>query len=145
MKVFIVDGSGAGKYAIVTVGPEYILDETVIHSDGTSNELEYKAVIYGMHHATNSDYIVSDSRLVVRQLKGLYKVKAGNLKPLFNEAKKLSSKKQIRLLWADRYFTSPADSLMRYGEMRPEDYHIARIVYCLITHGFEHVLKSKRF
>ena len=56
---------------------------------GTNNEAEYKALIKGLEIALNhsKDEIVffSDSELLIKQLKGQYRVKAKNLLDLYNE------------------------------------------------------------
>jgi len=63
----------------------------------TNNEAEYSALIdsltwlrdnASLHSITNVSFF-SDSQLMVRQLQGKYKVKAENIKPLFNQAKSL--------------------------------------------------------
>lgn len=59
----------------------------------TNNEAEYRALIIGLKAAKNVSaktltcYL--DSELVVKQLKGEYRVKSLTLKPLFKKAKKL--------------------------------------------------------
>ena len=62
----------------------------------TNNQAEYKAVIFALRialeiGARHLDFNL-DSELVVRQLKGEYKVKNEQLKPLVQEVFKLSNK-----------------------------------------------------
>lgn len=56
----------------------------------TNNVAEYSALIRGMREAAELGAIQieirTDSELLARQLSGVYKVKAANLKPLFEEA-----------------------------------------------------------
>jgi ribonuclease HI len=56
----------------------------------TNNVAEYSALIRGLHEAADLGAtrveIRTDSELLARQLTGVYKVKAANLKPLFEEA-----------------------------------------------------------
>jgi len=63
---------------------------------GTNNEAEYQALIAALGRAARycKDDVehYSDSELLVRQLKGQYRVKAGNLKPLFGKVSTLSKK-----------------------------------------------------
>lgn len=63
----------------------------------TNNEAEYSALVDALSwlrdnstlHSISSVTFYSDSQLMVRQLQGKYKVKAENIKPLFNQAKSL--------------------------------------------------------
>lgn len=59
----------------------------------TNNEAEYRALILGLNtakkHGVSEVSCFLDSELVVKQLKGEYKVKNQKLKSFFNEVKKL--------------------------------------------------------
>ena len=63
---------------------------------GTNNEAEYQALVAALERAARycKDDVehYSNSELLVRQLKGQYKVKAVNLKPLFGKVSTLSNK-----------------------------------------------------
>ncbi len=65
----------------------------------TNNEAEYKALIVGLMWARSREFdlikIHSDSQLMVKQLKGYYKVKALNIIPLY--------KKVIELLMGSQW------------------------------------------
>jgi len=61
----------------------------------TNNEMEYLAFIKGAELAKPGDRIITDSELVVKQLKGEYKVKSDNLKKLYIKAKSIVSNKGI--------------------------------------------------
>lgn len=60
----------------------------------TNNQAEYKALISALKYAVNVGAtevdIRSDSELIVNQIKGSYRVKKAELKPLYEEAKRLS-------------------------------------------------------
>jgi len=62
----------------------------------TSNEAEYRAVIEGIKEAikmgAKNVEILTDSELIVKQIKGEYKVRAENLKKLNKKVKSLISK-----------------------------------------------------
>ncbi len=63
----------------------------------TNNEAEYRALIAAAKTVLNHTLIQtvvfhSDSELMIKQLKGLYKIKSSGLLPLFTEAKLLLSK-----------------------------------------------------
>jgi len=60
----------------------------------TNNVAEYYGLIAALDYAQsnhiNALRIESDSELLVKQMRGQYKVKSGDLKPLFERAKKMS-------------------------------------------------------
>ena len=62
----------------------------------TNNQAEYKAVIAALEEAirlgARQVNLNSDSELVVRQLKGKYRVKKAALKPLYQQVKQLQSR-----------------------------------------------------
>jgi ribonuclease HI len=64
-----------------------------IGDKNTNNEAEYMGLIIGLEEAINIGvknlYVEGDSLLVIKQMKGLYKVKAENLYKLYEKAKKL--------------------------------------------------------
>lgn len=78
-----------------------ILDESgavifeASHSIGyaTNNQAEYQAVITGLQEAVRLQaehvQLRSDSELLVKQLKGEYRVKSPHLKPLFDRTRQL--------------------------------------------------------
>src|SRR5689334_5768013 len=57
----------------------------------TNNYAEYSALIAALEWALAQDHrnlrIVSDSELLVRQMKGVYKVKSPDLRPLYEQAR----------------------------------------------------------
>ena len=61
----------------------------------TNNQAEYRAIIAALEHAirlgANQVDIWSDSELMVRQIKGLYRVNNADLKPLYQQVKQLLS------------------------------------------------------
>src|SRR5947207_15059831 len=61
----------------------------------TNNVAEYYGLIaaldYAQAHAIRALRIESDSELLVKQMRGTYKVKSEDLKPLFERAKKMSA------------------------------------------------------
>jgi ribonuclease HI len=62
----------------------------------TNNYAEYQGLIgvlrYAVEHQLEALHVISDSELMVRQMKGQYKVKAPGLKPLWDEAQKRAAK-----------------------------------------------------
>ncbi len=102
--VIYTDGASRGNPGLASIGAVVYAEKdgdlvevaTVSESIGvdTNNVAEYKAVIEGLRAvaAFEPDRVTlrADSQLLIRQLKGEYRVKAPNLKPLFLEAKRLS-------------------------------------------------------
>lgn len=87
----------------------------------TNNEAEYAGLIGALiwidqnkdlYSVTKINFH-SDSQLMVRQLQGLYKVRAPNLIPIFNQAKNLISNINLPFAFKDvrREFNQLADQL----------------------------------
>lgn len=61
----------------------------------TNNVAEYTALIYGLEKAKSLGYrkaqVFADSELMVKQLRGEYKVKNDGIKPLYKKVKELES------------------------------------------------------
>jgi len=76
-----------GKGEIVARLKKYI-------GHNTNNVAEYFGLIaaldYAQTHGIRALRVESDSELMVKQMRGQYKVKSGDLKPLFERAKKMS-------------------------------------------------------
>ena len=95
-----IDGGSRGNPGPAAWGVA-ILDENGLCLEGhagtigraTNNVAEYRALLEALRLAEESGAravtIFSDSELIVRQIRGLYRVKHPDLKPLFQEAKKL--------------------------------------------------------
>ncbi len=82
----------------------------------TNNVAEYRALLRGLSEAEKvapaSLTVKCDSELLVRQLNGQYKVKAGHLKPLFLEAlRRLRAFPAARILHVGREENAAADLL----------------------------------
>jgi len=56
----------------------------------TNNEAEYRALLRGLERAKHAEEleIRTDSELMARQLNGAYRVRAANLKPLHDQARR---------------------------------------------------------
>ncbi len=104
----------------------------VIYSDGkrlteghgpagenvTNNFAEYVALVRALSSiASNSDepvLIKSDSRLLVNQMSGEWKVKKGAYLPKYREAKELARQfKSLKFVWIPRERNAEADELSR--------------------------------
>lgn len=82
----------------------------------TNNVAEYRALLLALEeaarHVPERLTVFSDSELLVRQLKGEYKVKAEHLRPLFAEAsRRLRGFPAVRILHVGREENRRADLL----------------------------------
>ena len=92
-------------------------------SNNTNNEAEYMGLLIGMRKAVemgiDSLLIRGDSQLIIRQMKGEYKVKSDALKPLYNEALQLASSiPTIQYEHVYRTFNKRADKLSNLGLLK---------------------------
>jgi len=86
----------AGAGAVITGKDDKILSEVCVYlGETTNNQAEYKALILALERAGEIGAsivdVYCDSELMVKQIKGEYKVKKDTLKPLFRQAKSLFS------------------------------------------------------
>jgi ribonuclease HI len=86
----------------------------------TNNVAEYKAVLLGLAGALQQGIlhleVRADSELLIKQLKGQYRVKSPGLKPLFDEARLLLSRfKTVKLTHIRRELNGEADRLANQG------------------------------
>lgn len=122
LKVF-TDGGARGNPGIAGYGV-YIEDENKkkVFEEGkflgikTNNEAEYMGLIAALTWIENNTLeaeveINSDSQLLVRQMKGIYKVKALHLKKLWAVAQDLSFGKKIEFKEIKRDLNYKADAL----------------------------------
>ena len=84
----------AGSGAVIYKNNNEIWGKSLFIGDkNTNNEAEYIGLIIGLEEATNMGikklYVEGDSLLVIKQMKGEYKVKAENLYKLYENAKTL--------------------------------------------------------
>jgi len=103
---FVVNTDGASKGNPGPSSYGYIIKNrggAIVHQEGeligvtTNNVAEYTAVVKALEYiakrflkkAPNKVEIVADSRLVVEQLSGRFRIKSPNLLPLFDKIKQL--------------------------------------------------------
>lgn len=96
-----IDGASRNNPGPAGVGIYIIKDDKPVEKLGffigtkTNNQAEYLALLIGVlflkNHLLGDDLILitSDSELLVKQIKGVYRVKDSELKHLFSVAKKL--------------------------------------------------------
>jgi len=68
----------------------------------TNNEEEYRGVIAALYICKEGDEICTDSKLVVEQVAGRFKVKKPHLRALCDQAKELLALKKAKLTWIGR-------------------------------------------
>ena len=96
-----IDGAARGNpgpasYGVVVRGPggEVAAELKKYIGRATNNVAEYYALIaaldYAEAHGIPALRVRSDSELLVKQMKGSYKVKSADLRPLFERAKKMA-------------------------------------------------------
>ncbi|OGQ08818.1 MAG: hypothetical protein A3G32_06590 [Deltaproteobacteria bacterium RIFCSPLOWO2_12_FULL_40_28] len=106
--------AGAGAYLVNEKGEEIKL--TLYLGQKTNNQAEYEALLLGLRelkkYKVKDLTIRADSELLIKQLKGEYRVKHPNLIPLFEEAKKyLASFSALKLEHVRREQNEEADAL----------------------------------
>ena len=87
---------GHSAFAVVVCKDEKIIHQ---HSEyigiNTNNVAEYRGLIYAAGYAIDSEEgdveFIMDSKLVIEQMKGTYKVKAKNLVPMYLDVKAMVS------------------------------------------------------
>lgn len=125
MKVAVfTDGGARGNPGIagsgvVVIGEDQkiMFEEAKFLGVKTNNEAEYLALISALswlrENTQKEDEIEinSDSQLLVRQMKGVYKIKAAHLKELWAKAKELTTGRKINFKEIPREENYRADSL----------------------------------
>ncbi len=83
----------AAAATILTDGKEVIQEDAWYLGDRTNNRAEYAALLCGMklarQHGTGELVCISDSQLMIKQLRGEYQVKSPKLMRLYHRAKEL--------------------------------------------------------
>ena len=119
-----VDGGSRGNpgpaaYGVVVRDPrgEIVARLKKYIGNSTNNVAEYFGLIaaldYAQNHGIRALRIESDSELMVKQMRGQYKVKSEELKPLFERAKKISQTfESFRISHVYREQNKEADALV---------------------------------
>ena len=85
----------AGIGFALTVDNEHTIEHSAYIGTATNNQAEYQALREGMKRARSESVTelacYLDSELVVKQMKGIYRVKHPDLKPVFAEIQQLAS------------------------------------------------------
>jgi len=134
LRIFTDGGSSGnpGKAAasfVVYEGDDLLILHGEALGSRTNNFAEYKALDMALKWLKDSGYpvehveIFCDSELVVKQLRGEYRVKSRNLKDLYRQVKaRLLGFRSVRVSWIPREENRLADWLVKTilkGEKRP--------------------------
>jgi ribonuclease HI len=121
------DGAARGNPGPAGVGAilktpegEVLAAESRYVGHTTNNVAEYRALLLGLERAAELGVAVlevrADSELLIKQLKGEYRVKSEGLKPLFQAAQQLISRfSSVKLTHVRRELNSEADRLANRG------------------------------
>jgi ribonuclease HI len=121
------DGAARGNPGPAGVGAilktpegEVLAAESRYLGHTTNNVAEYRALLLGLERAAELGIAVlevrADSELLIKQLKGEYRVKSEGLKPLFQAARQLISRfSSVKLTHVRRELNSEADRLANRG------------------------------
>jgi ribonuclease HI len=100
LKIYSDGGSrgnpGPSAFAVVVCRDgEIIYSHSKFIGTGTNNSAEYRGLIYAIGRAVDlkgedAEFFM-DSKLVINQMNGIYKVRSADLMPLYRDAKALES------------------------------------------------------
>jgi ribonuclease HI len=111
----------AGCGAILKSPSGDVLDEQSQYLGHTTNNVaEYRALLLGLERALACGVreleVRSDSELLIKQLRGEYRVRSAGLQPLYTQAKQLISRfASVRLVHVRRELNAEADRLANRG------------------------------
>ncbi|WP_156725297.1 reverse transcriptase-like protein, partial [Streptomyces apocyni] len=126
MRKFIVEADGGSRgnpgpagYGAVVIDPvsgEALAEAAEYIGVATNNVAEYKGLVAGLKAAKALDpeaeiHVRMDSKLVVEQMSGRWKIKHPDMKPLAAEAARVFSPAQVTYQWIPRGENKHADRL----------------------------------
>lgn len=111
---------------VIKLGDDAVFESGQLIGIATNNVAEYTAIIRGVKKAKllgfNQVEVFVDSQLVERQLKGQYKVKSPELKPLYDELNcEISELKSFEVSHVRRELNKRADKLVNEALDKNED------------------------
>lgn len=104
-------------YAIFMFDEIIYKDNAIVSNYNTNNFAEYQALIHGLNKAIELNisaiHVQGDSKIIIGQVEGWYKVKCEELKPLHNSVKELEKKfNKITYEHIYRQYNKLTDSLV---------------------------------
>jgi probable phosphoglycerate mutase len=121
--------AGAGVFILGPDGKPYKRLKKFLGS-ATNNVAEYSALVTALESALRFGIcklrVRADSELVVKQVKGLYRVKSPDLKPLYNRVKELAAKlDSFEIAHVRREGNAAADQLANEAiDTRPDPFQV---------------------
>jgi ribonuclease HI len=137
-----VDGASRNNPGEAAAGIYIVKDNTFFLRRGyflgikTNNQAEYLALLLGLllisEYIASDDivHIVSDSQLLVYQLRGIYRVKKGHLLPLYQACKERIAAMNAIITHVLREENSHADEMANFGIVNknfPPDIYIDQL------------------
>ncbi|HDL60250.1 MAG TPA: ribonuclease HI family protein [candidate division WOR-3 bacterium] len=115
-------GAAGGGFIIKNTQGEVLIEKSIPFGIKTNNEAGYMALIEALQYAQNNGIrrirIFTDSELMYRQLGGKYKVKAPNLKLLYNYTLTLLKRfEKWDIIHIHRNLNKDADRLAKQAAM----------------------------
>ena len=112
------ENGGIGVVFQPKKGKEFLISRSI--GKATNNEAEYQSLITAVEESLKNNFnnieIYSDSELLVKHINGQYKVKAANLKPLYDlVTKSIRKLDSFSISWVPREENSLADELAKKG------------------------------
>lgn len=115
-------GKAAYGWVIYKNGMRMMGESGALESEETNNEAEYCAMISGLEAAKALGYtsdqveVIGDSQLVINQMDGLWRIRAQNLRPLWEQAQELIRHfEDVRFRWIPEDENDEAHSLATDG------------------------------
>jgi ribonuclease HI len=113
-------GPAGGGAILKTLEGEVIAEESLYFGHTTNNIAEYRALLLGLDRAlacgVSKIEVRADSELLIKQLRGEYRVRNAGLKPLFEQAKLLLARfSSVKLTHVRREMNAEADRLANRG------------------------------
>jgi ribonuclease HI len=108
--------AGSGAIVIDEASGEILAEEGVYVGIATNNVAEYHGMIAGLKKAFEIDptavvHVRMDSKLVVEQMSGRWKIKHPDMQKLAREAHALIGSRQVTFEWIPRAENSRADAI----------------------------------
>ncbi len=123
--IVYVDGASSGNPGKAGIGVVIYLEREKVKEISecigikTNNQAEYSAMIRALEELKKlkiySAIIKSDSKLVISQIRGEYKVRAKNVVPLYNKVLELTKGMNLKFEWVRREENREADELAKRG------------------------------
>jgi len=121
--------SGSGAVVLDPISGEILAEIGLYGGIASNNVAEYKAMIAGVRRALELDpdaelHIRLDSKLVVEQMSGRWKIKHPDMADLAAQARELLTGTPVRFEWIPRLENSRADKLANLAMDMKADFGI---------------------